>query len=60
MWADRSDTVEAGVTDTGAGNQGPRFKGSDILAFLDSRREGGPSPSPSVYRHIGKYLPPKS
>ena len=40
----------------GTGTKGFRFRGSDLLAFLDDRKEGGPSPSPSSYRHIGKFL----
>jgi len=31
-------------TTIGAGKRGMRVRGSDLLAFLDSRREGGPSP----------------
>ncbi len=35
----------------GAGKKGFKVMGSDILAFLDSRKEGGPSPQGSF-----KYL----
>jgi predicted DNA-binding transcriptional regulator AlpA len=35
----------------GAGKKGFKVMGSDILAFLDSRKEGGPSPKGSF-----KYL----
>jgi hypothetical protein len=31
-------------TTIGAGKRGMRIRGSDLLAFLDARREGGPSP----------------
>lgn len=43
-------------TSIGSGKKGFRFKGSDILLFLDDRKEGGPSPLPSSYRHIGRFL----
>jgi hypothetical protein len=32
------------VTKIGAGSKGLKVKGSDILLFLDDRKEGGPSP----------------
>jgi excisionase family DNA binding protein len=38
-------------TKIGAGRKGIRVMGSDILAFLESRREGGPKPQGSL-----KYL----
>jgi hypothetical protein len=41
-------------TPIGAGKKGLRVRGSDILAFLDARREGGPSPQGSF-----KYLKPR-
>lgn len=36
----------------GAGKKGFKVMGSDLLAFLDSRKEGGPAPEGSF-----KYLP---
>jgi excisionase family DNA binding protein len=44
------------VTQIGTGTKGFRFQGSDLMAFLEDRKSGGPSPSPSSYRHIGKFL----
>jgi excisionase family DNA binding protein len=40
-------------TAIGAGNKGMRVRGSDLLAFLDARREGGP-----IARGSFKYLKP--
>lgn len=37
----------------GAGKKGFRVMGSDILAFLDSRKEGGPSPQGS-FKYLGR------
>jgi hypothetical protein len=42
---------ELAKTCIGAGKKGIRVMGSDILAFLESRKEGGPSPKGSF-----KYL----
>lgn len=42
---------ELARTRIGAGISGVRVKGSDIAAFIDSRREGGPQP-----RGTFKYL----
>jgi hypothetical protein len=42
-------------TTIGAGKKGLRVRGSDLLAFLDARREGGPSPRGSF-----KYLKAKA
>lgn len=44
------------VIRVGVGVKSFRFKGSDLLTFLDERTTGGPSPSPSSYRHIGRFL----
>jgi excisionase family DNA binding protein len=44
------------VIKAGVGTKSFRFQGSDLLAFLEERKEGGPSPSQSSYRHIGKFL----
>jgi hypothetical protein len=35
---------ELARTRVGAGSHGFRIRGSDIVAFMDSRREGGPQP----------------
>ncbi len=35
---------ELARTSVGAGKKGLRVRGSDLLHFLDSRREGGPAP----------------
>jgi hypothetical protein len=43
---------ELARTRIGAGSKGLRVRGSDILAFLDSRREGGPRPQGAF-----KFLP---
>lgn len=40
----------------GAGTKSFRFQGSDLLSFLDQRRQGGPTLSASSYRHLGKFL----
>jgi hypothetical protein len=48
------DLLGAGTlarTTIGAGKKGLRVRGSDLLAFLDSRRAGGPRPLGSF-----KYL----
>jgi hypothetical protein len=37
----------------GAGKKGFRVLGSDILAFLESRKEGGPSPKGS-FKYLGR------
>lgn len=39
------------TTKIGAGKAGFRVRGSDILAFLDSRREGGPQPQ-GTFKHL--------
>lgn len=46
---------ELARTPIGAGKKGLRVRGQDIVAFLDSRREGGPKPQGSF-----KYLKRKS
>ena len=40
-------------TPIGSGSKGLRVRGSDILAFLDSRREGGPRPK-GTFKHLPK------
>lgn len=42
-------------TPIGAGRKGLRVRGSDLLRFLDTRREGGPAPQGS-FKHLAKYL----
>ncbi len=42
---------ELACTKIGAGKKGIRVLGSDLLAFLESRREGGPMPQGTI-----KYL----
>ncbi len=44
---------ELARTRIGAGSKGLRVRGSDILAFLESRREGGPRPQ-GTFRHLPK------
>ena len=36
----------------GAGRKGLRFRGSDVNAFLESRREGGPQPR-MTFKRLG-------
>jgi excisionase family DNA binding protein len=48
-------TGDLAVTRIGAGKKGFRVRGSDITAFLDSRKEGGPSPQGS-FKHLGRFL----
>jgi excisionase family DNA binding protein len=43
------------VIRVGAGTSGMRVAGSDITVFLESRKEGGPSPQ-SSFKHLGKFL----
>ena len=38
---------ELAKTPVGAGKKGIKVRGSDLLAFLDARREGGPRPQGS-------------
>ena len=42
----------------GAGQKGIRVKGADLLAFVESRREGGPSPAITAETHpdLAKFL----
>ncbi len=40
------------VVRVGAGNAGFRFRGDDLLNFLDSRREGGPKPR-MAFKRLG-------
>jgi Helix-turn-helix domain len=42
-------------TPIGAGRKGLRVRGSDLLHFLDSRREGGPAPRGS-FKHLARFL----
>lgn len=52
------DLLTAGdlaVTRVGAGKKGLRVRGSDLRAFLDDRKNGGPSPTGN-FKHLGKYL----
>lgn len=52
------DLLEKGAlarTNVGAGHKGLRVRGSDLLAFLDDRREGGPSPRGSF-----RFLRPRT
>jgi excisionase family DNA binding protein len=46
---------ELAKTPIGAGRKGLRVRGSDLLHFLDSRREGGPAPQGS-FKYLAKYL----
>lgn len=39
----------------GAGRHGMRIKASDLDAFLESRRTGGPT-QPGGYKHLKRYL----
>jgi excisionase family DNA binding protein len=48
-------TGEMARTRVGAGKKGLRVRGSDLLLFLDSRREGGPAPR-GTFKHLGRYL----
>jgi hypothetical protein len=41
-------------TTIGVGSKGLRVRGSDLLAFLDARRDGGPSPKGSFKYLTGK------
>lgn len=45
------ESGELAVTNTGAGKKGKRVRGSDLIAFLDSRKEGGPQPK-SRFKHL--------
>ena len=42
-------------TMVGAGRKGLRVRGQDLLAFLDERRDGGPSPRGS-FKHLARYM----
>jgi excisionase family DNA binding protein len=46
---------EIAVTRVGAGKACLRVRGSGVLAFLESRTEGGPRPL-GEFEHLGKYL----
>ena len=46
---------ELAVVRIGAGRGGIRVMGSDLLAFLASRREGGAEPK-KKYRHLQAFL----
>jgi excisionase family DNA binding protein len=48
------DSGDLARTRIGAGRKGFRVRGSDLLAFLEARREGGPQP-----RGGFKYLKPR-
>lgn len=39
----------------GAGKKGYRVLGSDLLAFLEFRREGGPKPM-GTFKHLGRWV----
>lgn len=41
---------ELAFTRIGAGRKGFRVRGSDLLSFLDARKEGGPRPAPRYAR----------
>ena len=43
------------VTRIGAGKKGFRVQGSDIVAFLDARKTGGPKPQGTT-GSFGRYL----
>lgn len=46
---------ELAKTPIGAGSKGLRVRGSDLLHFLDSRREGGPAPQGS-FKYLARFL----
>lgn len=46
---------ELAVIRVGAGKHGMRIKASDIDAFLESRRTGGPT-APGGFKHLKRYL----
>src|SRR4051812_32914291 len=52
---DLVDEKALAVVRVGAGNGGLRVRGSDLIDFLDSRREGGPSPR-GRFKHLKGYL----
>jgi excisionase family DNA binding protein len=47
---------ELAVTRIGSGRSGLRVKGSDLTAFLDARKEGGPKPK-GRFKLLAEYLP---
>jgi excisionase family DNA binding protein len=51
---DLMESGELAVTRTGAGRKGLRIRGSDLLAFLDARKEGGPRPRMAFKRLGGR------
>lgn len=46
-----ASSKQLAVVQVGAGKKGFRVRGSDLLAFLDSRKVGGPEPQ-KQYRHL--------
>src|SRR5262249_50227033 len=48
-------TGELACIPVGAGRKGRRVMGRDLLAFLDSRREGGPQ-QPATFKHISRWM----
>jgi len=46
---------ELASTRVGAGKAGLRVRGSSLIAFLDERTDGGPSPR-GKFKFLGKYL----
>lgn len=49
---DLLETGELAVTRIGAGRMGLRVRGSDLIAFLDARRDGGPVDRGSSFRYL--------